>query len=128
MKWHRLYSESEMDPDYQKLIRLIISYKNTPKGSVYEKEHMKAIKSIIRQLFTKGRIDESGGRTALIHCSWRTGKWTWEDAYWRSVWKDEFDTEEEALISAKEHGYVFANTPSTSISRPIDQLLEGKSR
>lgn len=53
MKWHRLYKESVMGSEYQKLIRLIISYKQAPKGSVYEKEYMKEIKSILKTFFTK---------------------------------------------------------------------------
>lgn len=130
MKWHRLYKESVMDSEYQKLIRLIIAYKQADKGSIDEKEYMKEIKSIIKPFFTKGdishRIDESGGKTAILHQSWRTGKWTWEDAYWRSTWREEFDTKEYALRSAKEQGYMFAYTPSTSIARPIDVLLEDK--
>ena len=58
MKGHRLYKESIMDSDYQKLIRLIISYKRAPRGSVYEKEYMNEIKSIIKPFFTKGDISQ----------------------------------------------------------------------
>ena len=54
MKWHRLYKESIMDSEYQKLIRLIISYKQAPEGSGYEKEYMKEIKSILKPFFAKG--------------------------------------------------------------------------
>ena len=50
--------ESAMDSEYQKLIRLIISYKQSPKGSVYEKDYMKEIKSIIKPFFTKGDISQ----------------------------------------------------------------------
>ena len=127
MKWHRLYKESIMGSEYQKLIRLIIAYKQANKGSVDEKEYMKEIKSIIKPFFAN-RIDESGGKTAILHQSWRTGKWTWEDAYWRNTWGEEFDTKEDALRSAKEQGYMFADTPSTSIARPIDALLEDKAK
>lgn len=58
MKWNKLYKESEMSPEYQELIRLIISYKGAPRGSVYEKEYMKEIKSIIKPFFAKGDISQ----------------------------------------------------------------------
>lgn len=58
MKWHRLYKESVMGPEYQKLIRLIIAYKKADEGSVYEKEYMNEIKSIIKPLFAKGDISQ----------------------------------------------------------------------
>jgi hypothetical protein len=67
----------------------------------------------------------NGGRTAILHESLRTGKWTWEDSYWRSLWNEEFDTEKEALLSAKGRGYVFASTPGTPFAMSIDRLLEG---
>lgn len=50
--------ESAMDSEYQKLIRLIISYKRAPEGSVYEKDDMKQIKSIIKPFFIKGDISQ----------------------------------------------------------------------
>lgn len=58
MKWHRLYKESVMGSEYQKLIRLIIAYKKADEGSVYEKEYMNEIKSIIKPFFTKGDISQ----------------------------------------------------------------------
>ena len=50
--------ESVMGPEYQKLIRLIIAYKKADEGSVYEKEYMNEIKSIIKPLFAKGDISQ----------------------------------------------------------------------
>ena len=58
MKWYRLYKESVMDSEYQKLIRLIIAYKRADEGSVNEKEYLKEIKSIIKPFFTKGDISQ----------------------------------------------------------------------
>lgn len=47
-----------MGSEYQKLIRLIIAYKKADEGSVYEKEYMNEIKSIIKPFFTKEDISQ----------------------------------------------------------------------